>query len=228
MVPLCSLWLTLLKPASAKLNSQMDRPPNTFTPAELRKLRSLKDPHGIQRLLDDMPYHVADTAWSPRRVLQENTSHCFEAALFAAAALRANGYPPLIWDLEADHDTDHVIAIYRIRGHWGAIAKSNFTGCRYREPVYRSLRELAMSYFDVYFNLRGERTLRTFSRPVSMTRFDPRGWMTTEEHLWYVAEYLFTIRHHRLFTPAMIKDLHRLDDRSFRAGCLDRAEKPRA
>ncbi|MGO9647071.1 MAG: hypothetical protein ACLPOO_03365 [Terriglobales bacterium] len=206
----------------------MANPTHSFTSAELRKLRSLKDPHGIQRLLDHMPYHLADTAWSPRRVLRENTSHCFEGALFAAAALRANGYPPLILDLEADHDTDHVIAIYRIRGHWGAVAKSNYTGCRYREPVYRSVRELALSYFDVYFNLRGERTLRTFSRPVNMARFDPHGWMTTEEHLWYVAEYLFTIRHHRLFTPAMIKKLHRLDDRSFRAGCLGRAEKPKA
>lgn len=204
----------------------MGNPANSFTSAELRKLRSLKDPHGIQRLLDDMPYHLADTAWSPRRVLRENTSHCFEGALFAAAALRVNGYPPLILDLEADHDTDHVIAIYRIGGNWGAVAKSNYTGCRYREPVYRSLRELALSYFDVYFNLRRERTLRTFSRPVNMTRFDPRGWLTTEEDLWYVAEYLFTIRHHRLVTPAMIKKLHRLDDRSFRAGCLGRAEKP--
>src|SRR5580698_302882 len=204
----------------------MGSPANAFTPGEIRKLRSLKTPHGIQRLLDDMPYHLATTAWSPRRVLKENTAHCFEAALFAAAALRVNGYPPLILDLEADYDTDHVIAIYRINGHWGAVAKSNYTGCRYREPVYRSLRELALSYFDVYFNLRGERTLRTFSRPVNMTRFDSRGWMTANEDLWYVAEYLFTIGHYRLLTPAMIKKLHRLDDRSFRAGCLGRAVKP--
>ena len=204
----------------------MDRPGNAFTPAELRKLRGLKTPHGIQRLLDAMPYHLADTAWSPRRVLKENTSHCFEGALFAAAALRVNGYPPLILDLEADRDTDHVIAVYRTHGHWGSVAKSNYTGCRYREPVYRSLRELALSYFDVYFNLRAERTLRTFSRPVNMARFDPRGWMTTDQHLWYVAEYLFTIHHYALFTTGMIKKLHRLDDRSFRAGCLGRAEKP--
>jgi hypothetical protein len=206
----------------------MGKATNAFTSAELRKLRSLKNPHGIQRFLDDMPYHVATTAWSPRRVLRDNTSHCFEGALFAAAALRVNGHPPLILDLEADHDTDHVIAIYRIRGHWGAVAKSNFTGCRYREPVYRSLRELALSYFDVYFNLRGERTLRTFSRPVNMARFDRHHWTTTEEHLWYVAEYLFTIRHHRLFTSTMVKNLHRLDDRSFRAGRLGSAEKPKA
>ena len=196
-----------------------------FTPAELRKLRSLKTPHGIQRFLDDMPYHLADTAWSPRRVLRENTSHCFEGATFAAAALRANGYPPLVMDLEAEQDTDHVVAVYRIKGHWGAIAKSNYTGCRYREPVYRTLRELAMSYFDVYFNLRAERSLRTFSRPVNLARFDARDWMTTDQHLWFIAEYLFTIRHHLLLRPGMAKRLHRLDDRSFRAGCLGRAEK---
>jgi hypothetical protein len=199
-----------------------------FTPAELRKLRRLKDPHGIQRFLDDMPYHLADTGWSPRQVLRENTSHCFEGAMLAAAALRANGYPPLIFDLEAEHDTDHVVAIYRVRGHWGAIAKSNYTGCRYREPVYRTLRELALSYFDVYFNLRRERSLRTFSNPVDMTRFDHLDWMTTDKPLWFVAEYLLTIRHFRLVTPAMTKRLHRLDDRSFRAGCLGRAEKTKA
>jgi hypothetical protein len=172
-----------------------------------------------------MPYHLADSAWSPRLVLRENTSHCYEGALFAAAALRVIGYPPLILDLEAEHDTDHVIAVYRVDGHWGALAKSNFTGCRYREPVYRSLRELALSYFDTYFNLRGERTLRTFSRPVHMRRFDPLHWMTTEQPVWFVAEYLLTISHYPLITRAQAKRLHRLDGRSFRAGCLERAEK---
>ena len=80
--------------------------------------------------------------------------------------------PALIFDFEAEHDTDHVLAIFKVKGHWGAIAKSNYTGCRYREPVYRSLRELAMSYFQIYFNMRRERTLRTFSRPVNLARFD--------------------------------------------------------
>jgi hypothetical protein len=200
-------------------------PIQEFSAAELRKLRSLKTPYGIQRFIDDMPYHLADTAWSPRRVLRENTSHCFEGAMLAAAALRANGYPPLIFDLEADKDTDHVVAIYRVNVHWGAIAKSNFAGCRYREPVYRSLRELAMSYFDAYFNLRRERSLRTFSRPVNLARFDHLRWMTTDQPLWFIAEYLFTIHHYRLITPAMARNLHRLDDRSFKAGCLGRAQK---
>jgi len=196
-----------------------------FTPAELRKLRSLKDPHGIQHLLDNQPYHLADTAWSPRRVLRENTSHCFEGALFAAAALRVNGYPPLVIDLEAEHDTDHVVAVYKHRGHWGAISKSNYSGLRFREPVYRSLRELAMSFFDGYFNLRRERTLRTFSNPENLARFDRLNWMTTDQPLWFIAEYLFTIRHFRLLKPSMAKRLYRLDDRSFKAGCLGRAEK---
>jgi hypothetical protein len=196
-----------------------------FTAKELRKLRSLRDPHGIQHFLDDMPYHLADTAWSPRRVLCEETSHCLEGAIFAAAALRANGYPPLVFDLEAEDDTDHVVAIYKERGHWGAIAKSNYTGCRYREPVYRSLRELAMSYFEVYFNLRRERSLRTFSRPVNLARFDRLQWMTTEKPVWFIVDYLFNIPHFRLLRPGMAKRLHRLDNRSFAAGCLGRAEK---
>lgn len=196
-----------------------------FTPAEMRKLRSLRDPHGIQQLLYDQPYHVADTAFSPRLVLRENTSHCFEGAIFAAAALRANGYPPLVIDLEAVQDTDHVIAVYKIDGHWGAISKSNYSGLGFREPVYRSLRELAMSYFDAYFNLRRERTLRTFSNPVNLARFDKRHWMTTDEPIWFIAEHLFTVRHFPLLKKKMIGRLHRVEDRAFRAGCLGRAEK---
>src|SRR5690242_15783830 len=196
-----------------------------FPAAEFRKLRSFKNPYGIQRCLDDMPYHLADTAWSPRVVLRENASHCFEGAMLAAAALRANGYPPLVLDLEAENDTDHVIAIFRSHGHWGAVAKSNYTGCRYREPVYRTLRELALSYFDGYFNLRRERSLRTYSRPVNLKRFDALHWMTTDKPIWFIANYLFDIHHYRLITPAMARSLHRLDKRSYLAGLIGRREK---
>jgi hypothetical protein len=197
----------------------------SFTSAELRKLRSLKDPYGIQRFLDDMPYHLADTAWSPRYVLRENTSHCLEGAIFGAAALRANGFPPLIVDFEAEHDTDHVVAAYRVAGHWGAIAKSNFTGCRYREPVYRSLRELAMSYFNLYFNLRRERTMRTFSRPVNLKRFDHLEWMTTTKPVWFIVDHLFEIHHYKLLRPGMAKRLHRIDERLFQGEIVGRAQK---
>lgn len=199
-----------------------------FIPAELRKLRSLKTPVGIQRALDQMPYHLANTAWSPRKVLAENSAHCYEGALFAAAALRANGYPPLIFDLEAEHDTDHVIAIYQHAGHWGAVAKSNYTNCRGREPVYRTLRELAMSYFHGYFNMRRERTLRRFSVPFNLKYFDSTEWMTTGKPVWFVAEHLFTIRHFPLLKKGLEKQLSRVDDRLFRGECVDRAEKDRA
>ena len=189
-----------------------------FTPAELRKVRSLKNPYGIQKFLNDMPYHLATSAWSPRLVLREHTSHCLEGALFAAAALRVLGYPPLVIDLEAEQDTDHVIAVFRHHGHWGAVANSNYAGCRYREPVYRSLRELAISYFEDYFNLRGERTLRRFSRPVNLARFDSQHWMTSERDVWFIPEYLLEISHYRLLTPRQEKNLNRLDRRSYDSG----------
>ena len=203
----------------------MNDPLAAFTPAELRKLRSFRDPNGIQRFLDAMPYHLADTAWSPRRVLREQTSHCLEGAIFAAAALRALGFPPLLLDLEAEHDTDHVLAVFRVKGHWGAVAQSNYTGCRYREPVYRSLRELAMSYFNLYFNMRGERSLRNFSRPVNLRRFDHLEWMTTEDPIWFIPNYLCEIFHYKLLRPAMVKRLHRVDQRLFRAETLGKAYK---
>lgn len=188
-----------------------------FTPSELRVLRALKTPAGIQRYLDEIPYHLGGTAWSPRLVLREKTAHCLEGATFAAAALRVIGFSPLVFDLEADQDTDHVLAIYKSRGHWGAIGKSNFAGCRYREPVYRTLRELALSYFNVYFNLRGERTLRRFSRPVNLARFDRFNWMTSEKEIWFVAEHLCDIPHTPLLKPGMEKRLTRIDARTMRS-----------
>ena len=196
-----------------------------FTPAEARRLRSMKNPYGIQKFLDDIPYHLEDTAWSPRLVLDNESAHCLEGAIFAAAALRMNGYPPLLLDFEADHDTDHVLAIYKERGGWGAIAKSNYTGCRWREPVYRTLRELALSYFNIYFNLRRERTLRRYSRPVNLKRFDSLNWMTTDKPVWFIVYHLFDIKHYSLMTKAQEKRLHRVDERLFRAECLGKALK---
>ena len=185
-----------------------------FTARELRTLRALRTPAGIQKFIDGMEYHLAGTAWSPRLVLRERTCHCLEGAIFAAAALRVIGFPPLLLDFEAVNDTDHVIAVFQIDGHWGALAQSNYSGCRYREPVYRSLRELAMSYFEDYFNLRCERTMRTYSKPVNLARFDSRNWMTTEKPIWFIPEYLVDIPHTRLLTPRMIKRLARVDLRS--------------
>jgi len=187
-------------------------------------LRKLSTPEKIQKYLDELPYNTekqGETCRSPRLVVELNTAHCFEAALFGAAALRANNRSPLILDLEAVRDDDHVIAVYRSHGCWGAIAKSNYAGLRFRSPVYRTLRELALSYFEHYYNLKGEKTLRAYSRPVSLTRFDPIEWMTTEEPLWTIAEYLCTIRH----TPILngIKGRMYMDKRLYQAGLLGRA-----
>lgn len=181
----------------------------------------MRDPAGVQRFLDSIPYHLADTAWSPRRVLRERTAHCLEGAIFAAAALRVLGFPPLVIDLEAvPHDTDHVLAVFKVGGHWGAVAQSNYAGCRYREPVYRSLRELAMSYFEDYFDMLGRRTLRRYSRPHSLARFDGKNWMTTEKPVWFIPDYLVDVRHTAVVTPAMARRLNRVDKRTLRSGLV--------
>lgn len=189
-----------------------------LSPANLRTLRALKTLARIQRFVDALGYQYADTAGSPARVLRERKGHCMEGALVAAAALRVNGHPPLLMDLEAVRDDDHVIALYRERGLWGGIAKSNFAGLRFRAPVYRTLRELAMSYFEHYFNLRGERTLRSYSVPVNLTRLDSRHWMTAEEDVWFVPELLIAARHFPIIPDKVARTLPRLDRRSFEAG----------
>jgi hypothetical protein len=186
--------------------------------AETRKLRSLNTPAKIQKFLDALRYQYADTAWSPRRVLREQAGHCMEGALLAAAALRVNGYPALLMDLEAVRDDDHVVTLYREHGLWGGIAKSNYAGLRFRAPIYRTLRELALSYFEHYYNLRGERTLRAYSVPVNLARFDHQHWMTSEEDVWCVPEYLATARHYALFPRKTARALPRLDRRSYEAG----------
>ncbi|MFI5388902.1 MAG: hypothetical protein ACHQY2_04210 [Candidatus Eremiobacterales bacterium] len=192
-----------------------------FSAREWRTLRSLKTPAGIQRLLNALSYHDADTAWSPRRVLREGTGHCLEGGILAAAALRAIGHAPLILDLEGEKDDDHIIAVYRERGHWGAVSKSHFNGLRERPPIFRTPRELALSYFEDYYNGRGERTLRRYSRPIDLSRFDHLDWMTTERPIWFVPRYLVEeARHIPLISRAQAKSLVRLDRLSIQAGLI--------
>ncbi len=199
---------------------------NPFTAAERAVFRRLNKPEKIQKFLDGLAYNKErdrETCFSPRTVLLRRTAHCMEGALFGAAALRMIGHKPLLLDLEAVRDTDHVLAIFRQRGHWGALAKSNYSGLRYREPVYRTLRELAMSYFEHYYNDRGEKTLRAYSRPVDLTRFDGMGWMISEQDVWEIPEYLCTISHTPLLRHDLIPRLGRMDDRLYQAGHLGRA-----
>jgi hypothetical protein len=195
-----------------------------FTAREAAFLRRLTPEWRIQKFLDDLDYDVAGAACrSPRRVLRERTVQCLDGALFAAAALRLQGHRPLVVDLEAVRDDDHVVAVFRRHGHWGAIARSNYSGLRFREPVFRTLRELALSYFESYFNLRREKTLRRYSVPVDLSsRFDDRRWMTSEEDLWEIGAHLVHVRHFTLLTPAIERDLGPVDHRLFAAGQVGR------
>ncbi len=195
----------------------------------LRLPRGLRSPDAIQRFLDDLLYNKerdGETARSPRRVLETREAHCFEGALLAAAALRRIGHPPLVVQLRSTvRDDDHVLAVLRERpggGCWGAVAKSNYSGLRFRSPVYRSLRELVMSYFDVYYNLDGEKSLRAFERPVDLARFDRRGWETAEESLWDVSTYLATRRFTPLLTRAQVRALCPMDRCLYDAGLVGR------
>ena len=195
-----------------------------FSKAERAVFRTLSTPEKIQRFLDhDLAYNQepdGPRCRSPRLALRDRTAHCMEGALFGAAALRMLGHPPLLLDLEAVRDDDHVLAIFRIQGLWGAVAKSNYSGLRYREPVFRTLRELVMSYFEHYFNPQREKTLRNYSRPVNLQRFDNIEWMTAEEDPWAIPEYLCTISHSPLMPPRTVKRLGAVDDRLFAAGLV--------
>ena len=157
-------------------------------------------------------------------MLRDQVAHCLEGALFAAAALRLHGHRPLLLDLGSVRDDDHVLAIFRQYNCWGAVAKSNYSGLRFREPVYRTLRELVMSYFEHYFNLKREKSLRNYSRPVNLARFDRIAWMTSEEDLWPIVYYLVDIPHTSLLRPAASRRLTPVDDRIFAAGLVGRAE----
>src|SRR5205823_925820 len=202
----------------------MPRAVASLTPAELVIFRRRLDtPAKVQQFLDAIPYNLesyGDTFRSPRRVLRDRTANCIEGAVLAAAALRVQGQVPLIMDLTATRDEDHVIAVFRRRGLWGAIATSKFTGLRYREPVYRTVRELAMSYFEQYFNLAGERTLRGYGRPVNLARFDRLRWMTSDEALWPIAEHLERIPHIPLLPATAARRLTSLGPDLRAAGLL--------
>jgi hypothetical protein len=200
-------------------------------PSENAVFRKLTSPARIQRFLDEeIAYNKEPhgaTCYSPRRVLKERAAHCMEGALVAAMALRRLGYPPLLVDLEAVRDSDHVLAVYRVDGHWGAVAKSDYAGLRSREPVYRSLRELVMSYFEHYYNPAGEKSLRAYSRPVNLARFDRIAqWTTTFEDVWAIPEHLVAIPHTPILTKAMERRLARMDWKLYEAGRVGGACAP--
>lgn len=190
-----------------------------LTESERRIVNGLTSPAQIQGFLDDVPYSTGDFYRCPLRVLRDRTAHCFDGAVFAAAALRRIDHPPLILDLLSNgRDDEHLLALFKIDGHWGAIAKSNFVGLRFREPVYRTLRELAMSYFEQYYNVEREKTLRGYTGPLNLKRFDRFDWMTKDGPLDLIAQRTDEIRRVELISSAQADRLSPVDGRSYQAG----------
>ena len=194
-----------------------------LTPAERSVFRALSTPQKIQDFLDTIPINFergGETNRSPRRVLRDHTAHCFEGALFAACALAYHGEPPLLLDFRAvPADEDHVVAPFRARGLWGAISKTNHAVLRYRDPLYRSVRELAMSYFHEFFEWNGNKSLRHYSKPFDLSRFAPERWVTAEDELHWLTFVLDDSPHVAIIPKRMrrqIRPVARLELRTMR------------
>lgn len=186
-----------------------------FTKEELKIIRRFNTPRKIQDFLATLPWNfenAGDTCFSPRLVLRNRRAHCVEGAFLAAAMLRVHGYKPRVMDLRsAAYDYDHVVAVFQIDGHYGAISKTNHGVLRYREPIYKTVRELALSYFHEYFLDDGAKTLRSYSGPIDLSRFDRRKWMTSEGHLWDIYKYVDKAKHYSILTRAQISRLRKAD-----------------
>jgi hypothetical protein len=200
--------------------------PNTLesrlTPAELALFRSLDTPEKIQAFLDSIPYSAEDVNRTPLEVLRDRKAHCLDGALFAVAALRRIGHAPQVADLlpEPGADDDHVLALFRRDGLIGCVAKSNFVGLRYREAIHRNIRELAISYFEDFYNVNGQKTLRAYTAPISLATFDALNWETERAGVDAFEKHLYRARRHPLLSPAAKLHLSPLDERSYKAGML--------
>lgn len=196
-----------------------------FNADELRVLRKLSTPIKIQDFLETIPTNrepEGDTCLSPRRVLRERRAHCIEGAMLASAALLVAGEKPYLLDLvSTKNDFDHVVVLYKKHGHWGAISKTNHAVLRFRDPVYKTVRELAMSYFHEYFMNDGKKTLRTFSKPFDISKLNNRGWMTSEEDVWYVPENLDASPHAEILQPQILRGLRKADAIEIEVGKIE-------
>ena len=191
----------------------------SLSSTERRIMARLTTPSRIQSFLDGLSYSTETAYRCPLRVLRERVAHCFDGALFAAAALRHLRHPPLILNMIPNsRDDEHLLALYSRDGHWGAVAKSNFVGLRFREPVYRSVRELVMSYFEQFYNVKREKTLRRYTSPLDLKAFDCLNWTTCDGGLERIARRLDTLRSYPILTKGMIRRLSPVDLRSYQSG----------
>jgi hypothetical protein len=200
-----------------------------LTAGEFTILRRLATPEQIQTFVNAIPANHeigGETSLAVRDVLRQRRAHCIEGALAAACALWIHGEPPLIAHLDCDPcDYPHVITLYRRHGRWGAISKHNGPQLRFRDPVYRSLRELVMSYFHEYFDRRGRKTLRSYSRPLDLRRVATSLWVTSERGCWELHDRLDALPHYPLFPARHVRLLARRDAFERRVGRI--AEHPR-
>jgi hypothetical protein len=182
--------------------------------------QGLNTPMKIQEYLDTTQYRPEYSNLCPLQVIWTGRAHCLDGGIFGAAALKRLGYPALLVDIfsEPGLDDDHVLAIFKRNGRWGAVAKSNFAGLRYREPVYRDLRELVMSYFEPFYNVNGQRTLRTYTPALSLAQFDRLNWETTEAGVNTIEKALLKRRRIPVMTEVMVQELTNVDSISYRMG----------
>jgi len=196
---------------------------------KLKILKKLNTPKKIQDFLDAMPRNFCedgDTSLPPMQVLRQRRCHCLEGAVLAALALRLQGHEPLIMDLKATKDDlDHVVAPFKQYGCWGAISKTNHAVLRFREPVYNSIRELALSYFHEYFDDKGKKNLRSYSLPFNLKRYDKKNWMTTLEEIDYIPEDLDDAKHFPILNLKQIRNLRRADKIEIYAGKITEWKK---
>ena len=191
-----------------------------LNPAERKVFLGLQTPTRLQAYLDSLPYIAEERNRSPLAVLRDGQCHCYDGALLAAAALRRMGHPPLVLELwpEPGLDDDHVLALYREDGCWGAVAKSNYAGLRFREPIHRNLRELALTYFENFYSLERVKTLRSYTRPFNLSRVDGLNWETDERGVAVIEMRLHDLHRYPLLTPKMVGHLSPVDERAYLAG----------
>jgi len=211
--------------------NRLTRAASGLTPQEYAMLAKLSTPAKIQDFLDALPMNFekrGDTHRSPRAVLRARKAHCIEGAMLAATALWIAGEPPLIMNLSARMgrgDVDHVITLYKRNGHWGAVSKTNHAVLRFRDPIYRTLRELALSYFNEWFLLpSGEKTLECYSKQLDMRRFGTK-WITTEKDLWEVADALSVLPHYDLVPKGNWRYVRKADSMELKAGSFIEYQK---
>ncbi len=195
----------------------------SYTKEEIKLFRKLDTPQKIQDYVSSLKFDFGKDAKfsSPRVVIKNQKADCLEGALLAAAVLEFHGHKPLILDLRSSHkpfDYDHTVAVFKQFGCFGAISKTNHAVLRYREPVYKTIRELVMSYFHEYFLNNGKKTLREYSKPLDLSTIKCVDWRTTEKDLWEIHEILDEIKHYFVLSKKQIKNLRRADKVELLAG----------